>query len=110
MVLLAFGLVGLAGISDAKGGTASAPGLDAGLPTAAGAADGGSKYAEIHLAVTRGNIEKLTELLADGVDVDLRTEEGFTTLHIAVARSQPNIVRLLLEVGQEPQQAPPLPR
>lgn len=64
-------------------------------------ADSGSKYAEIHLAVTRGNIDKLTVLLADGVDVDLRTEEGFTTLHIAVARSQPNIVRLLLEAGAD---------
>jgi hypothetical protein len=50
--------------------------------------EGGSKYAEIHLAVTRGNVEKLKELLVAGVDVDLRTEEGFTTLHIAVARSQ----------------------
>ena len=50
--------------------------------------EGGSKYAEIHLAVTRGNVEKLKELLSAGVDVDLRTEEGFTTLHIAVARSQ----------------------
>ena len=63
--------------------------------------DSASKYAEIHLAVTRGNIEKLQELLADGVDVDLRTEEGFTTLHIAVARSQPDIVRLLLEAGAD---------
>ena len=31
----------------------------------------------------------------------MRTEEGFTTLHIAVARSQPNIVRLLLEAGAD---------
>jgi hypothetical protein len=38
--------------------------------------------------VTRGNVAKLRGLLGAGVDVDLRTEEGFTTLHIAVARSQ----------------------
>jgi hypothetical protein len=64
-----------------KGASASIS--DSNLPP-----EGGSKYAEIHLAVTRGNVEKLKELLSAGVDVDLRTEEGFTTLHIAVARSQ----------------------
>jgi ankyrin len=64
-------------------------------------AESPSKYAEIHLAVTRGNVGKLQDLLVAGVDVDLRTEEGFTTLHIAVARSQPEIVQLLLEAGAD---------
>ena len=78
-------LCALAAVTETKKNDASkgASISDSNLPP-----EGGSKYAEIHLAVTRGNVEKLKELLSAGVDVDLRTEEGFTTLHIAVARSQ----------------------
>eukprot|EP01045_Picozoa_sp_COSAG04_P028475 COSAG04_NODE_4429_length_2100_cov_1.210395_1_plen_358_part_00 len=84
------------GGSTCEGGMGTCPGQEVGPGP-----EGASKYAEIHLAVTRGNLEKLKELLAAGVDVDLRTEEGFTTLHIAVARSQPDIVQLLLEAGSD---------
>ena len=81
---LALLLCGLAAVETKKNDASKGASIsDSNLPP-----EGGSKYAEIHLAVTRGNVEKLKELLSAGVDVDLRTEEGFTTLHIAVARSQ----------------------
>jgi hypothetical protein len=86
------GSKGSAGKGDVGGGSSSSKGgANNVLDTSLGGGsqeDSSNKYAEIHLAVTRGNVAKLRGLLGAGVDVDLRTEEGFTTLHIAVARSQ----------------------
>ena len=81
--------------------SANSKGNSADIADIANNPDNVGKYAEIHLAVTRGNVGRLQELLASGVDADQRTEEGFSTLHIAVARSQPEIVRLLLEAGAD---------
>ena len=48
-------------------------------------------------AVRRENVNELTRLLNDGIDVDSKNAAGFTALYIACCRNQQEIVKVLLE-------------
>lgn len=47
-------------------------------------------------------INKITTLIQQGADVNYTTSENLTPLKLAVTRLYPNIVKLLLNVGAEP--------
>ena len=56
----------------------------------------------LHRAAARGDVALLEELLGrDGLDVDMPSEDGTTPLHAAVAASQREAVRILLNHGAD---------
>jgi ankyrin repeat protein len=60
--------------------------------------DGQGGWTPLHLAVAAGHRDVVSELVAAGADVTLRTEDGRTPLHVAL-RHSPDLVELLRELG-----------
>jgi ankyrin repeat protein len=58
--------------------------------------------AEFLEAATRGNEARVLELLAKGVDIDTRDEEGNSALDKAIWSSKKSMTLLLLEKGADP--------
>jgi ankyrin repeat protein len=56
-------------------------------------------WTALHLAVVRIQVESVRELLAHGADPNVVDREGRTALFLAVERSSPAIVEILIEVG-----------
>ena len=54
---------------------------------------------ELIEASKRGDIEQVTLLLEQGVDVNIKNEHGFTSLHLACWEKQLEIVKILLKAG-----------
>ncbi|KAM9243511.1 ankyrin repeat domain-containing protein 35 isoform 3-T3 [Dugong dugon] len=57
---------------------------------------------QFHLAATKGLTECLTILLANGVDINSKNEDGSTALHLATISCQPQCVKVLLQDGRTP--------
>jgi len=57
---------------------------------------------EFFRAAEKGQVDKLRSMLAQGVDVDVRRNDGSTALHWAVMRDQDKVVRLLMDAGADP--------
>ncbi|RYD30528.1 MAG: ankyrin repeat domain-containing protein [Verrucomicrobiaceae bacterium] len=53
----------------------------------------------LHVAVRRGDIEIVAEMLEAGADIDAIGQDGFSALHFAVMFDDVPIVLLLLENG-----------
>jgi len=53
-------------------------------------------------ATAEGNLPKIKELLAAGVDINATTDMGYTPLHIAVLQGDLEIVSFLLKNGADP--------
>lgn len=53
--------------------------------------------------VKLGNINKIQELIAQGVDLNVQDEYGYTPLIWAASYSKPDIVKLLLDAGADDQ-------
>jgi len=51
--------------------------------------------------VKLGNITKIQELIAQGVDLNMQDEYGYTALTWATSYSKPDIVKLLLDAGAD---------
>src|SRR5579884_4053132 len=60
-----------------------------------------SLMTRLHEAVAESDVERVRELLAEGVDVNARDEDGATPLHYAGGERDSEIVRLLLEAGAD---------
>lgn len=56
----------------------------------------------IHLSAVLGNKARVEELLAAGVDVNSRDTDGTTPLMLAATGGHPDIVKLLLDAGADP--------
>ena len=46
---------------------------------------------KLHWAVVRGQCEKVTRLIADGVDVNERDRDGETALHLAISQGREDL-------------------
>jgi len=55
----------------------------------------------LHIAVRWGDLEAARILLAHGINVNQKGEEGYTPLHEACSRGNKDIVKLLLESGAD---------
>ena len=51
--------------------------------------------------VKLGNFNKIQELIAQGVDLNVQDEYGYTPLIWATSYSKPDIVKLLLDAGAD---------
>ncbi|XP_070797043.1 2-5A-dependent ribonuclease [Pituophis catenifer annectens] len=58
--------------------------------------------AELNVAVKKGKLELVQQLVEDGADVNAKVENGWTPLHSAVQRNSEEIVNFLLENGADP--------
>lgn len=58
--------------------------------------------ANIHDAVTRGEVAKVTEIIEDGASVNKRDDRGMTPLMMAASSNQPQMIDLLLAKGADP--------
>jgi len=56
---------------------------------------------ELHQAVLNGDIEKLKEAIAGGVDLKTRDDGGRTTLHIVLEKSDITALKTLIEAGAD---------
>jgi ankyrin repeat protein len=54
---------------------------------------------DIHEAANTGNIEAVKQHLADGVDVNVTADGGFTALHGAVISGHKELIELLIAKG-----------
>lgn len=54
---------------------------------------------ELHYAVIDRNLERIKELLRQGVNVNLADRNGWTPLHFAAQNSDEGMARLLLDSG-----------
>lgn len=52
-------------------------------------------------AMERGDTERATDLIRQGVDLRARTESGATALHAAAAYGYPEIAQMLLDAGAD---------
>jgi len=59
----------------------------------------GQKHAAMFEAIENGNLEKVRDLVNEGLDLNAFDEEGFTPLAIACIQGETEIVRLLLDSG-----------
>ncbi|WP_338602168.1 ankyrin repeat domain-containing protein [Sulfolobus tengchongensis] len=57
---------------------------------------------ELFEALEKKNVRKVRELLDRGVDPNIQYEHGLTPLHIASGLGHPNLVKLLLKYGANP--------
>ena len=55
----------------------------------------------IHVAAESGNIEAVKQAIADGADVNARSEFGYTPLHFAAQNSRREIAELLIANGAD---------
>lgn len=53
----------------------------------------------LHIAVAKNNAERVRELLADGIPIDLPAQDGLTPLHWALAGEDDSMIQLLLDSG-----------
>lgn len=53
----------------------------------------------LHIAARDGDIEALTTLLEQGIDINKKDLHGITALHVAALFNQPEAVKLLIENG-----------
>jgi glutaminase len=60
------------------------------------------KWFELCFACSAGNADKVTDLIAQGVDVNHADYDKRTALHIAASDGREEIVRLLLHAGANP--------
>lgn len=65
-------------------------------------ADSGAPETELHAASWAGDIAAVTQLLSQGVDVDITDSISESALHGAAAWARNDIVKLLLENGANP--------
>ena len=56
---------------------------------------------DIHEAANTGNIEAVKQHLADGVDVNVTADGGFTALHFAASEGYKEVVELLIATGAD---------
>jgi ankyrin repeat protein/beta-lactamase regulating signal transducer with metallopeptidase domain len=56
----------------------------------------GAKVSDIHLAVHRGNLDKVRNILKEGTNVDARDEVGHTLLHYAANAGHMHVVEFLI--------------
>ena len=56
---------------------------------------------DIHEAANTGNIEAVKQHLADGVDVNVTADGGFTALHFAASEGHKEVVELLIATGAD---------
>ena len=56
---------------------------------------------DIHQAAERGNIEIVKQAIADGADVNAKTEDGWTPLHFATSGGYEEITELLIAKGAD---------
>lgn len=61
-----------------------------------------SAHAQLARAAEKGQIDEITQLLEQGIDVNSRLNDGTTALHWAVLRDQQESVSLLMEAGADP--------
>ncbi len=55
----------------------------------------------LHLAAATGDVARCGALIAEGAEVDCRTENGWTPLHVACNNKNGAVVRLLVEKGAD---------
>ncbi|MFA4828453.1 MAG: ankyrin repeat domain-containing protein [Thermodesulfovibrionales bacterium] len=67
------------------------------LPSSSMAGD--KKLPELHEAAISGDIEKVSQLLAQGGDINLATDSGITPLHMAIRAKKIKMVEFLLGKG-----------
>ena len=58
-------------------------------------------WSPVHVAIWRGQQERMTELLREGTKVNARTKDGRTPLHVAAAERNAQAVKLLLAAGAD---------
>ena len=61
-----------------------------------------SADAQLARAAEKGQLDEITQLLEQGIDVNSRLNDGTTALHWAVLRDQQESVSLLMEAGADP--------
>ena len=57
-------------------------------------------WTPLHVAASRGQLERLTELLHER-QVNASAKDGRTPLHVAAAEGKPQVVKLLLDAGAD---------
>ena len=50
-------------------------------------------------AIKRGDIDSIASLISSGVDVNAYNEQGLTPLHIAAAKDNPQVLKVLIDDG-----------
>ena len=55
----------------------------------------------IHEAAFRGSIEALKQAIADGADVNAKSDGGWTPLHQAASKGHKEVAELLIEKGAD---------
>ncbi len=56
---------------------------------------------QLHDAAHSGNVEELRNLLAFGIDLDVRSKDGWTAFHLAAVSGRTECVALLLDAGAD---------
>ncbi|XP_003485912.1 caseinolytic peptidase B protein homolog [Bombus impatiens] len=56
---------------------------------------------QFFLAAKYGNIRELTNIIKEGIDVNMRHPLGWTALHLAAINAKPEVVKLLLKHGAD---------
>jgi len=56
---------------------------------------------QLHHAAHSGNVQSLKDLLASGIDPDIRSSSGWTAFHEAAVAGQTECVALLLDAGAD---------
>lgn len=56
----------------------------------------------LHWAAYNGHTQIAKALIASGMEVDIKCENGYTPLHFAARKSNEEIIKFLLSVGADP--------
>ena len=56
---------------------------------------------DIHRAVEKNDIKALENLIAQGADLEAKSEEGWTALHLAAYQGKVDIIKKLVEAGAD---------
>jgi uncharacterized protein len=62
-------------------------------------AEESARYAGLHAAAQRGDLDGLDRLLASGADLEARDRHGRTPLHVATFAKQRDVIRVLAKAG-----------